>query len=54
MKYIGKIGSVTNTFVHCRDGQFYYWRKPECPEKTIDLSQVKKKGIMQIKMTKRR
>ena len=20
MKYIGKIGSVTNTFVHCRDG----------------------------------
>jgi hypothetical protein len=22
------------------DGQFYWWRKPECPEKTTDLSQV--------------
>ena len=23
-----------------RDGQFYWWRKPEFPEKTTDLSQV--------------
>ena len=23
-----------------RGGQIYWWRKPECPEKTTDLSQV--------------
>jgi hypothetical protein len=23
-----------------RGGQFYWWRKPGCPEKTTDLSQV--------------
>jgi hypothetical protein len=23
-----------------RGGQFYWWRKPEYPEKTTDLSQV--------------
>jgi cytochrome b561 len=23
-----------------RDGQFYWWRKPDYPEKTTDLSQV--------------
>ena len=21
-------------------GQFYWWRKPECPEKTTDLPQI--------------
>jgi hypothetical protein len=26
-----------------RGGQFYWWRKPEYPEKTTDLPQVKDK-----------
>jgi hypothetical protein len=29
-----------------RDGQFYWWRKPEDPEKTTDLSQEQCPGIV--------
>ena len=30
---------LSTTFQLYRGGQFYWWRKPECLEKTIDISQ---------------
>ena len=41
--FFGVLMPLSAIFQLSRGGQFYKWRKPEDPEKTIDLSQVTEK-----------
>jgi hypothetical protein len=38
--FITTFNNISVTFFVYRGGQFYWWRKPEYPEKPTDLSQV--------------
>ena len=37
------MGSLSTIFQLYRDGEFYWWKKPEYPEKTTGLSQATNK-----------
>jgi hypothetical protein len=40
MVFNATFNNIAVSYKVIRGGQFYWWRKPEYPEKTTDLSQV--------------